>query len=210
MKPYIRFISLAICIVFVTSSITSAGLVDNSLDTSLFRLVNKDLKGNALDSGMRWASRLADPPTVVCIPLALHITGNIQQQQVALVMASALTRSMLTTELIKNIVARPRPGLCLSSVNFNGKILCDTKSFPSGHTVASFTIATILAHEYPEYSVPLYLLATTVGISRIYNGMHFPSDVIVGAIMGYAFAEDALINREQIISGNIIQYVFSF
>jgi undecaprenyl-diphosphatase len=210
MKPYIRFIVLVVCIVFVTSSIASAGLVDNSLDTSLFRLVNKDLKGNALDSGMRWASRLANPPTVACIPLALYITGNQRQQQTALVMASALMRSMLATELIKNTVARPRPGLNLSDVNFNGAILRDTKSFPSGHTVASFTIATILANEYPDHSIPLYLLATTVGVSRIYNGMHFPSDVIVGAIIGYMFARDALENKEQITAGNIIQYTFSF
>lgn len=202
--------ALVMCILLIASSTASAGLANDDFDTSLFRFVNKDLKCKSLDPTMKWASFLADPETVLCIPLTLYITGGNQQQQTALVMASALMRSMLTTGLIKNIVARPRPGLCLSNVNFNGKILCDTKSFPSGHTVASFTIATILADEYPEHSIPLYLLATTIGISRIYNGMHFPSDVIIGAIIGYMFAKDALINKEHIISSSIVQYTFSF
>lgn len=56
--------------------------------------------------------------------------------------------------------------------------------FPSGHTSRAFALATAISFEKPLLMVPAYILATTVGFSRIYLGVHYPSDVIAGAMLG--------------------------
>jgi len=57
-------------------------------------------------------------------------------------------------------------------------------SFPSGHTAASFAAATALATFYPGAAPMAFTLATGVGLSRVYLGHHFPSDIAVGAMVG--------------------------
>jgi undecaprenyl-diphosphatase len=60
----------------------------------------------------------------------------------------------------------------------------NTYSFPSGHTATSFACATVLSSYAPRLRVPFFLLATLIGLSRIYNGMHYPTDVLAGAVLG--------------------------
>jgi undecaprenyl-diphosphatase len=59
-----------------------------------------------------------------------------------------------------------------------------THSVPSGHTATSFACATVLAALAPRLRVPFVVLATLIALSRLYNGDHFPLDVIAGAILG--------------------------
>ena len=63
-----------------------------------------------------------------------------------------------------------------------------THSFPSGHAATSFACATVLAVAVPRLRVPLFALATLIALSRLYNGDHFPLDVIAGAALGVATA----------------------
>jgi len=53
-------------------------------------------------------------------------------------------------------------------------------SFPSGHTSASFAIATTIAFNMPRLSIVAFILAFAIGISRIYLGVHYPTDVMAG------------------------------
>ena len=59
-------------------------------------------------------------------------------------------------------------------------------SFPSGHTTSSFACATVLAAVVPKASPGLFLLALAIGFSRIYVGVHWPLDVVGGAVIGTA------------------------
>jgi undecaprenyl-diphosphatase len=64
------------------------------------------------------------------------------------------------------------------------KIGIDDYSFPSGHTTAAFCIAVMIALTIPHLSVIAISIAIAVGISRMYLGVHFPSDVLVGMLLG--------------------------
>jgi undecaprenyl-diphosphatase len=61
-------------------------------------------------------------------------------------------------------------------------------SFPSGHAATSFACATILAFAAPRLAVPLYVLAAAIAYSRVYVGVHYPLDVLGGAVLGVAVA----------------------
>jgi undecaprenyl-diphosphatase len=61
-------------------------------------------------------------------------------------------------------------------------------SFPSGHTTSSFACATILTAAAPRFGPLFYLLALAIGFSRIYDGVHYPLDVVGGAVLGVAIA----------------------
>ncbi len=63
-----------------------------------------------------------------------------------------------------------------------------THSFPSGHAATSFAAATVLSAYVPRGRVAFYTLATLIAVSRLYNGVHYPTDVIAGAVLGAAIA----------------------
>ena len=61
-------------------------------------------------------------------------------------------------------------------------------SFPSGHSAAAFAFATGVGHVLPVVSIPLQGLAALVGYSRVHTGVHYPGDVLVGALAGTVLA----------------------
>jgi membrane-associated phospholipid phosphatase len=63
-----------------------------------------------------------------------------------------------------------------------------THSFPSGHAATAFAGATMLASYAPRYRVPFYGLACLIAFSRLYNGVHYPTDVAAGAVLGALIA----------------------
>ena len=87
---------------------------------------------------------------------------------------------------MKYSVGRERPFVTYTDIiNKSGKP-CNDPSFPSGHTSTAFTLATSLSLEYPKWYVivPAYTYASTVAYSRMHLGVHYPSDVLVGALIG--------------------------
>lgn len=95
----------------------------------------------------------------------------------------SLILSTITSQIFKKSINRIRPFLIVNNLNIK-KIGIDEYSFPSGHTTAAFTICVMLSSFYPPITFLLILLASLVGISRIYLGVHYPSDVFAGAILG--------------------------
>ncbi len=104
---------------------------------------------------------------------------------VLLIIALALADS-ICAQLLKPFFERIRP----SHYGFEGLHLLVSKggkwSMPSNHAANIFTFAVILSYFYESYKTPLFLLAYLIAFSRVYVGVHYPGDVLVGSIFGYA------------------------
>ena len=90
-------------------------------------------------------------------------------------------------EVLKYTIKEVRPSNRYPGVIFVNSQTKDP-SFPSGHTLVAFATATSLALEYKKWYItgPAFLWAGSVGVSRMYLGKHYPSDVLVGTILGIA------------------------
>lgn len=88
--------------------------------------------------------------------------------------------TFVITYVIKEIVARPRPGLEISTLVLGAS----GHSFPSAHAAIAFTLAVLLSRYYPKYKIAFYTIAVLTALSRIYSGSHYLTDVIAGAVLG--------------------------
>jgi membrane-associated phospholipid phosphatase len=134
----------------------------------------------------------ADAPIVLGIPVAMvgisFLNKDKDLRRKGLEVCAAQGLNLATVYLLKEIVKRPRPFVTypdLKNVTSEG-----SWSFPSGHTSSAFAFATSMSLSYPKWYVivPSYTFASAVGFSRMYLNVHYPSDVLVGAILGSASA----------------------
>lgn len=92
----------------------------------------------------------------------------------------------LCVQILKHLIGRARPDLWDTGViHFGPSLKTGFDSLPSGHTTTSFALAVVLSSFYPRGRVFFYFIAAIVGLSRVYLNSHFPSDVFIGAILGF-------------------------
>ena len=105
-----------------------------------------------------------------------------------LCVAALLFSFLIDNVLLKNLVARTRPYEVIEGLTYLVKKPVDY-SFPSGHTGTSFATAVVLFLSFPKkYSFWFLVLAVLIGFSRLYVGVHYPTDVLAGAIIGTLIA----------------------
>lgn len=93
--------------------------------------------------------------------------------------------------LLKNLLRRNRPFRTLGIKN--AVVPSDQFSFPSGHTSAAFMFCLLTVNAFPILLWPLVLWASMVGFSRVILGVHYPTDILVGSIMGMSLAQLSLL-----------------
>jgi undecaprenyl-diphosphatase len=159
-----------------------------NLDIRILRSINSPsiLKS---DNFFRAAANL-DFPIVVITPAILIstglITGNKNTINSSIEIAASAVICFAVTEGIKYSVNRTRPFKTYPDIRNKTKKAVTDPGFPSGHTSAIFNTATELAINYPKWYIiiPGYLVAGTIAYSRMYLGVHYPTDVLAGAIIG--------------------------
>lgn len=126
------------------------------------------------------------PAGIALVGLVKHDTDMMVS---AVTVAATLFTAEITTYALKYSVNRPRPFVSYPQY-FLKKSDGGSPSFPSGHTSAAFSLATALSLEYKKWYIiaPAYVWATSVAYSRMHLGVHYPSDVIIGLIIGSSSA----------------------
>jgi membrane-associated phospholipid phosphatase len=164
-------------------------------ETSTFRGFNRIFTSNATGLGS------------IIAPVSFYAAGLVRKdtkmQRTALLAGEAVADAEILATVLKDIDRRVRPVTFTRQGNYwdswfenKGFVLRGNGSFPSGHAIAAFSIATVVAHEYRTHRwVPYvaYGMAGLVGFSRLSLSAHFTSDVFVGAALGYSISRFAVL-----------------
>jgi len=170
---------------------TERGLIMEAffqLDGNILLWIQEYIRNDFLTPIFKFITHLGDKGYVwIAIAVLLLFVKNYRK--VGLMVGGSLLGSLLFNNmLVKNIVARPRPYRMMETLT----ILIPEPgeySFPSGHTSSSFAAGVVLYLMLPKkYGVPAMGLAFLIGISRLYVGVHYPTDVLGGIVMGTLIA----------------------
>lgn len=148
-------------------------------DLNTLLVFNKSIKCRFLDKVMPHITNIGSAGATILFCLLIILFGDGPIRRTGLQTLGALVISHLIVRLLKNRVCRLRPKDVLQDIN-TFDVSLDYYSFPSGHTTAVFSMATTLALNFPLLSIVCFPIAFTVAISRLYLGVHYPSDVLAG------------------------------
>ncbi len=146
----------------------------------------------------------------IAVPVGMYGAGLIfhdsKMQKTALFMGEAVGDAEILTTVLKDATKRARPSGIPQNGNYwdswydsRGSVLRSNGGFPSGHTIAAFSMATIIARRYGNHRwVPYaaYGLAAVVGFSRMTLSAHFASDVFMGAALGYSIGRFVVLPQQ--------------
>jgi len=181
--------------------VTAGLLAADPHDVSYFRTTT------AFHGFNRVMNETATSLEIGLVPAAFYIIGRTTAhpyaEKTALLAGEAVADSVVVYGVINAVTRRLRPSDIpspgpYSDTFFRNKSIVDN-SFPSGHTITAFAVATVIARRYRAHRwVPwvAYGVAGAIGFSRVTSEAHFPADVFLGAALGYSIA------RFNVLHGN--------
>lgn len=173
-------------------------------DKRLLHLINTKFKSNMLDKLIPLITNIGSAVFTLILTFLLIIFGSGKIRAAGVESFLTLFFSSICVTYLKNKFTRPRPYWVIKELNsFN--IMLKDYSFPSGHTTAAFSLATVLSINFPGFMFLFISIALIVGFSRVYLAVHFPTDVIMGMVIGVSFG---LINT-LMIHPNLIYKIIS-
>lgn len=158
-----------------------------SIDLAIFYFVNHTLSSAPLDKFFSIITNVQNwfITYIMLIGILLVKGGKRGRLAVLGIILLIVITDQTGHRILKEIVGRLRP--CNALPDVITPIGCsDTLSFPSNHALNNFSAATFFYFLYPNYKYPLFITAFLVSLSRVYLGLHYPSDILGGAIIGMA------------------------
>ena len=142
-----------------------------------------------LDQVIPWVTHLGSQVVVIFFVILSSVLTRQKKILGRLVILYALQSAVVYG--LKYFIQRPRPPILwmLPTALSRGPGEILDPSFPSAHTLYAFMMATWLADRFPRYRFVFYTVAGFVGWTRIYLGVHYPTDVIAGGILGYGLTK---------------------
>jgi undecaprenyl-diphosphatase len=158
-----------------------------TLEHRLFKWINGRLHNRFLNFWLYYLTHLGGATFTIASTLLIWLLAPSPWAETGAKALVALAASHIPVAIAKKLYPRVRPYITLPDTNTFRNPLTD-HSFPSGHTTAIFSVTVPFMAETPILTFILAPIGFIVGISRIYLGLHYPSDVIAGAILGSAAA----------------------
>ena len=163
-----------------------------NIDTQLFFFINNGLSNPVFDWLMPFITTKQNwYPLFLIIIIGLLWKGGKKGRIVVLLLIPVITLSdQIAASVIKPWVDRVRPCQAFEAMGTVNMLIGmkTSPSFPSNHAANSFAAAAFFAHFYPERRWLYYTIAALVAFSRVYVGVHYPIDVLAGAILGFLCA----------------------
>lgn len=156
-----------------------------NLDSNILLWIQENLRSDWLTPVVIFITRLGNAG-MIWIILALGLLLPKKTRREGLMCTVALVMMLVLNNMfLKNLVARTRPYEVVHGlVSLVGNMR--DFSFPSGHTAAAFSVASVVFYKCPKWLwIPVMLLAALMGFSRLYVGVHYPTDVIFAVLEGF-------------------------
>ena len=169
-----------------------------NLDGNILLFLQEYVRNPVLTPVMKVITTLGNGGAI-WIALTILLLASPKTRKIGCMSLIALLGTLLVNNmLLKNLVARTRPYEVIEGLTYIVMKPSDY-SFPSGHAGCSFSAACIMYRRLPRrYGVPALILAILISVSRLYVGVHYPSDVLFGVISGIAISYAA-----EVIGGRI-------
>ncbi|WP_416827892.1 phosphatase PAP2 family protein [Ectobacillus polymachus] len=153
------------------------------IECHIFKRINRYFERKALNMYFRTITHMGGATFLITAVIVLLLFSKGSLRQAVITSAISLTISHIPVQLLKKLYPRKRPYLMVDGTKYPINPLKD-HSFPSGHTTAIFSVVVPLLLYMPVLTIILAPIALSVGISRIYLGLHYPSDVLAGLCLG--------------------------
>ena len=161
------------------------------LDGRILLFIQEFLRLEWLDPIVLALTSLGNGGIVWIVLAALFLVQKKYQKAGLAMVVSMLLGFLVTNVILKNWVCRPRPYTVIPELH--ALVTAADWSFPSGHSTSSIAAATAMYYRTPRYfGVPALALAILICLSRLYVGVHYPTDVLFGILAGLVSAWGAL------------------